>query len=248
MLLEVVDEDSRYSCVIKIHEGYTRYFKDRVPFETEFKVWKEEVYFNTPINIKLGSSDLKYRIELGKLYYWPPESALCLFYGVSEAYTPIAEVGTIVGPLYYLRYFKDGDHGIVKYCELPKQLTELANELSRLDYLVGAALNGDITALVATKFLSSNCRASFLIFTEDFGYHLESDAFFKLSESLCDRLLFSSMKSFVHSIARYLRLDLNEDGYVVLTAGVNELSELIKAINELEIILPLIKDRFSIYI
>ena len=247
MLLEVIDEDSRYSCVIKIHEKYVKYFKDKVPFDTEFKVWKEEVYFNTPINIMLNDLSLEHRIRLGKLYYWPPESSLCLFYGASEAYTPVAEVGTIVGPLYYLRYFKDGDHGTIKYCELPKQLTELANELSRLGYLVGTALNGDVRALVATKFLRNDCRVSFLIFTEDFGYHLESDAFFKLSESLSDRLLFSSMKSFVYSITKYLRLDVNEDSYVVLTAGVSELSELIKAINELEVTLPLIKDRFYVY-
>ncbi len=247
MMLEIIDKVSNYSCVVSIHEKYVKYFKNTLPFSTKLNVWKEEVYLNTPVKIPSNELVPAYKVRLGRLYYWPPEQSLCLFYGASEAYTPVSEVGTVVGPLYYLRYFSSGDEAEVRVHELSPQLSRLAKYVGSLGYLVASVVNGDVTALAATKFLGGDCRSSFLVFSEDFGYHLESDAFFRLSESLNDRVLFSSLKSYVNSLTKYLRLDINEDGYAVLTAGVGTLNELLESINELEVILPLLKERFGIY-
>ena len=77
-----------------------------LPFEGRAARWKEEIYFETPV--KLGSEKAKSKVEAGSMGYWPMGSALCIFYGDMEPYSPVNIVGRIVSNLELFRNVKSG--------------------------------------------------------------------------------------------------------------------------------------------
>jgi len=77
-----------------------------LPFEGRAARWKEEVYFETPV--KMGSEKAKSRVEVGTLAYWPMGSALCVFYGPTDPYSPVNVVGKITANLEMFRSLKSG--------------------------------------------------------------------------------------------------------------------------------------------
>ena len=77
-----------------------------LPFEGRAAKWKEEVYFETPV--KVGSEKAKAKVEVGTIAYWPMSSALCIFYGPTEPYSPVNIVGRIQSNLELFRTMKSG--------------------------------------------------------------------------------------------------------------------------------------------
>jgi hypothetical protein len=77
-----------------------------LPFEGRAARWKEEIYFETPV--KLGAEKPKPKVEVGTLAYWPMGSALCIFYGPTDPYSPVNVVGKIVSNLEMFRTVKSG--------------------------------------------------------------------------------------------------------------------------------------------
>jgi hypothetical protein len=77
-----------------------------IPFEGRAARWKEEIYFETPV--KLGSEKAKSKVEVGAMAYWPMGSALCVFYGPTEPYSPVNIVGRVVSNLELFRNIKSG--------------------------------------------------------------------------------------------------------------------------------------------
>jgi hypothetical protein len=77
-----------------------------LPFEGRAARWKEEVYLETPV--KMGSEKAKSRVEVGTLAYWPMGSALCVFYGPTDPYSPVNVVGKITANLELFRSLKSG--------------------------------------------------------------------------------------------------------------------------------------------
>jgi hypothetical protein len=77
-----------------------------LPFEGRAAKWKEEVYFETPV--RLGSEKAKSNVEVGSLAYWPMGSALCIFYGPTQPYSPVNVVGKVVSNLDLFREIKIG--------------------------------------------------------------------------------------------------------------------------------------------
>ncbi len=236
MLVEIIDKKIRYSYVIRIHDYIANKLKNLLPFETTLRVWKEEVYLSTPL--KLEEEPSIYRIELGKVYYWPPESSICLFYGISEPYTPVIFIGDIVGPLHYLKYVSDGDNALVREHEVSPEFRDYVKELEAHGYDVATPLHEDRKVIYASKDLSEGKRLAFTIFIEDYGYHIESEALVKYLENMEVMKLVKSLKSDVAIRSKYLRLDINEDGYLVITAGLRKKSELFEAVKELETVYP----------
>jgi hypothetical protein len=51
-----------------------------LPLEAEASTWGDEIYFGIPVNAELEES-AQDAVDLGDLAYWPPGSALCIFYG-----------------------------------------------------------------------------------------------------------------------------------------------------------------------
>lgn len=77
-----------------------------LPFEGRVAKWKEEAYFETPV--KLGAEKAKSKVEVGSMAYWPMGSALCIFYGPTEPYSPVNVVGRITSNLEMFRTLKSG--------------------------------------------------------------------------------------------------------------------------------------------
>jgi hypothetical protein len=77
-----------------------------LPFEGRAARWKEEIYFETPV--KLGAEKPKPKVEVGTIAYWPMGSALCIFYGPTDPYSPVNIVGKVASNLEMFRSVKSG--------------------------------------------------------------------------------------------------------------------------------------------
>lgn len=77
-----------------------------LPFEGRAARWKEELYFETPV--RMGTEKAKSSVEVGTLAYWPMGSALCIFYGPTQPYSPVNVVGKITSNLEMFRTVKSG--------------------------------------------------------------------------------------------------------------------------------------------
>ena len=78
----------------------------KLPIEGRAALWKEEVYFEIPV--KMGEEKAKSTVETGTIAYWPMGSALCIFYGSSQPYSPVNVVGKITKNLEVFKMVKSG--------------------------------------------------------------------------------------------------------------------------------------------
>jgi hypothetical protein len=78
----------------------------RLPIEGRIARWKEEVYFET--GIKIGLEKPKSKIETGTIAFWPMGSAVCVFYGQTQPYSPVNVIGAVKNGI---QIFKDAAAG-----------------------------------------------------------------------------------------------------------------------------------------
>jgi hypothetical protein len=65
----------------------------RMPIEGRIARWKEEVYFET--NIAIGLEKPRSKVETGTIAFWPMGSAVCVFYGQTQPYSPVNIIGVV---------------------------------------------------------------------------------------------------------------------------------------------------------
>jgi hypothetical protein len=78
----------------------------RLPVEGRAAMWKEEVYFEIPV--KIGEEKAKPTVETGTVAFWPMGSALCIFYGESQPYSPVNILGKVTKKLELFKQVKSG--------------------------------------------------------------------------------------------------------------------------------------------
>ncbi|UCF44750.1 MAG: hypothetical protein JSW44_02950 [Candidatus Bathyarchaeota archaeon] len=78
----------------------------KLPVEGRAALWKEEVYFEIPV--KMGEEKAKPTVETGTIAFWPMGSALCIFYGQSQPYSPVNILGKISNNLELFKQVKSG--------------------------------------------------------------------------------------------------------------------------------------------
>lgn len=78
----------------------------KLPIEGRAALWKEEVYFEIPV--KMGEEKAKATVENGTIAFWPMGSALCVFYGGSQPYSPVSILGKITKNLELFKQVKSG--------------------------------------------------------------------------------------------------------------------------------------------
>jgi hypothetical protein len=78
----------------------------KLPIEGRAALWKEEVYFETPI--KMGEEKAKGTVEKGSIAFWPMGSAICIFCGESQPYSPVNILGEITKNLELFSRVKSG--------------------------------------------------------------------------------------------------------------------------------------------
>ncbi|MFA9491833.1 MAG: cyclophilin-like fold protein, partial [Anaerolineales bacterium] len=52
---------------------------EALPIESSVSTWGEEIYFTIPVQVE-ESDDARQDMDIGELGYWPPGSALCVFF------------------------------------------------------------------------------------------------------------------------------------------------------------------------
>jgi hypothetical protein len=78
----------------------------KLPIEGRAALWKEEVYFETLI--KMGEEKAKATVEKGTIAFWPMGSAICIFYGESQPYSPVSVLGQVTKSLEIFSNVKSG--------------------------------------------------------------------------------------------------------------------------------------------
>jgi hypothetical protein len=86
----------------------------KLPIEGRAALWKEEVYFETPI--KMGEEKAKATVEKGTIAFWPMGSAICVFYGESQPYSPVSILGQVTKNLEVFSSVKSGMKIRVEKC------------------------------------------------------------------------------------------------------------------------------------
>ena len=92
----------------------------RLPIVGRVAIYKEEIYFEIPI--KMGEEKAKSTVEMGTIAFWPMGSALCVFYGKSQPYSPVSVLGKITKNLDLFKDVKSGT--TVKVELLPNRNSE----------------------------------------------------------------------------------------------------------------------------
>ncbi|MEM3616320.1 MAG: cyclophilin-like fold protein [Candidatus Bathyarchaeia archaeon] len=78
----------------------------KLPIEGRAALWKEEVYFEIPV--KMGEEKAKSTVEKGTIAFWPMGSALCIFFGESQPYSPVNVLGKVTKNLEVFSKVKSG--------------------------------------------------------------------------------------------------------------------------------------------
>ena len=172
------------------------------------------------------------RVVSGDVCYWSPGRALCLFYGITQPYSPVIKVGEIIGPYYGLRDVERGSKLEVRKYQLPKGYEDIISLMRRYDIIAGTKTT-DIESIVLNYYVKGK-RIGIEVYIEEYGYHIEGDALFKYTP---DPYALNVLNKMQKSIGRYgrVRVDINEDGYVCLTSYARDKEELISRVGELAI-------------
>lgn len=89
---------------------------DRLPIEGRANRWGDEIYFGIPVAVE-EAADANDVVEMGELGYWPPGSALCIFFGPTpasrgeeiRAASPVNRFGRVEGDPTVLKAVKSGE-------------------------------------------------------------------------------------------------------------------------------------------
>lgn len=231
MILEIRISNYGSMLVYINNEDFQKIIKKYLPFMSNAEVWKEEVYFQTPISEDIKGEEIL-RVVSGDVCYWPPGRALCLFYGITQPYSPVIKVGEIIGPCYGLRDVENGSKLEVKEYQLPKDYKDIISLMRKHNIIAGTRII-DIESIVLNYHVRGR-RIGIEVYIEEYGYHIEGDALFKY---IPDPYALSVLNKMRKSIEEYegVRVDINEDGYVCLTSYARDKEELINRIKELAI-------------
>jgi hypothetical protein len=85
-----------------------------LPLEGRTALWKEEVYFEIPV--KMGEEKAKSTVEKGTIAFWPMGSAICIFHGETQPYSPVNVLGMVIKNLKLFSRVKSGTKIKVEKC------------------------------------------------------------------------------------------------------------------------------------
>jgi len=229
MMLEIRYGDD--SLVIDVDSRFEQALQGKIPFTTTLNVWKEEVYFETPVDFDISGLKDYIRVESGKLYYWPPGKGFCIFYGFSQPYSPVYSIGSYVGVLDRLRTIEDGVKATVQAHKPAEVYSGIISKLESMDFKVSTPLYGGEQVVEAVGLIEGR-RISLRLYIEDYGIHLEGEPFFPHDYNPSTLRLVGELAALL-SGEKYVRLDLNESHWVTITGYIKDLSDLEEAIKEL---------------
>ena len=232
MLLEIVFKDIKSSIVVDINR-YVDVIRNAVPFSSKINIWKHEIYFSTPIELRYSKEDFVYKVYRGGVYYWPPGKAICIFYGFSHSYTPVIHIGNLVDPINVLTNMEKVFDVDIKEHTPDTIFDRYAEVLVKRNYRWATPLRNGEKVLVAYK-MDRERRYSISISIEPYGVYIESEGIAKFRDDLPTIQELSKLKNSI-SIYNYARIDISEDSYIVISANsLPEPNDFEKALKDVE--------------
>ncbi|MFQ6131227.1 MAG: cyclophilin-like fold protein [Armatimonadota bacterium] len=74
------------SAMATINDGNTaNAIWEALPIEASASTWGDEIYFSIPVEV--GEENAQATVDLGDLGYWPPGTAMCIFFGPTPSST-----------------------------------------------------------------------------------------------------------------------------------------------------------------
>ena len=97
---------------------------DALPITGQVQTWGDEIYFSIPVEAA-EADDAQATVDKGAVAYWPPGSALCLFWGPTpmsrgneiRPASPVNVLGAIDGDPTVLRRAANGAEIVVERAE-----------------------------------------------------------------------------------------------------------------------------------
>lgn len=233
MMLEV--EYGESSFVIDVADEFDYALRGKIPFNTSLNVWKEEIYFLTPIEIDVSGLSGQVRVEPGGVYYWPQERGFCVFYGISQPYSSVYQLGSYIGVLNDLTRIEDGAEIAVKTHRIHDPYSSVVSALKTLGFKVSTPMYNGERIVEAVKNINEE-RTAFKLYVEENGAYIESEPLFPRDyDPLTLRTIMSLSR--IANQGKYSRLDLNEDGWIALTGFVDgDIDKVQEAVNELSMV------------
>ncbi len=226
MYIRIVFEDLGEIPAIIEKEEYYKIVEKSLPVKSEARVWKEEVYFSTGIDLSgKGVS----RIRSGRLAYWPPEKSMCLFAWSNQPYGRVIRLGWFLGPKHYVLEVEDGMEVRVEKPSNERYSEELIRAVEKLrseGFYVAPRVWEDGESIVGASIY--NGRVGFEIFVEDFGFIAETDPLYYRDFSAQDEAYRRVLKRLLKS-----RVDVNEENYVILSTFAETLDDLVLKLKRL---------------
>jgi len=91
-----------------------------LPLSSNVNIWGDEVYFTIPVKMEL--EDGQEVVSSGKLGYWPPGNAFCIFFGPTpisregeiRAASPVNIIGKLIDDPKVFKGVKEGERIVVE--------------------------------------------------------------------------------------------------------------------------------------
>jgi len=104
--MRITVEEAGVELAVTLNDSETAAeLSNTLPIESSAQVWGAEVYFAVPV--ECGPEDPQATVGLGAVGYWPPGSAVCLFFG-QQPVSPVNLIGAIDGDPTVLDAVRDG--------------------------------------------------------------------------------------------------------------------------------------------
>lgn len=110
MMYIEIEISGRGKAVAELDDQNLRIAKElfkKLPIEARANLWGEEIYFEVPL--ELEDENPSPEAKSGDISYWFPGSALCIFFGRTQPYSPVNHLGIIIEGLDLFKYVKSGD-------------------------------------------------------------------------------------------------------------------------------------------
>jgi hypothetical protein len=202
-------------------EVHSEAIAKHLPIASVAERWKEEIYFSTNMELKGPTTS---RTAPGSFAYWPPGKALCLFAGTNQPYGAVVPLGWFLGPRHYVLEIENGSSvraDALRIEDRPPEVQRLVKLLHESGYIAAPRTWRGVQSIVGAS-VKRDTRIGFEVFVESFGYIVETDPIFRRDFSAIDEAL--QLRIRAHLIKS--RLDVNEEGFVILSEyapGENEL-------------------------
>jgi hypothetical protein len=115
-IISIVTE--RFTIKVKLNDTKTaKKLLKILPAYSRVNKWGDEIYFSIPMKAEIENGVEV--VEVGTVAFWPPGSALCIFFGRTpasisnkpQAVSPVTVIGSVIGEesIKNLKEIKDGE-------------------------------------------------------------------------------------------------------------------------------------------